>query len=688
LTKSPRIRRAASTPAAKAIAPLLLGLMSLTIAGCGGTSRVRPPDEFTAREVPEILRGTIMSQVELQGVEDALISGFGVVVGLDGTGGGPYPPSIQQHVERELAKLDITPSSTRWVGTPLDGLSPQALLSRSDVAIVLVYAAIPPGLPKGATFDLYITALPSSGTTSLEGGRLIPMDLNIGRPAIYGRGKSRNIAIGEGDVFINPYAERGEEGETITRTTGRILEGGEVTEPLSIAMILDNPSPTRARQIVDSINSRFPREPGDADAAARGKGSGGEGRSQVIAITVPERYRENPRDFIEIIRHLQVDYLDAPAHANRYVDALEREFWLAEELAWALEAIGPRAIQFVRPLYDSPEPVTRFYALRVGARLGDQRTATPLGEIASTRGPYQVDAIALLKELSNPRVDMVLRRLAADDELTVRVAAYEALAWRAEQVRLNRALDAKALTGRIPATTLRTMREKTRIRLFPDSHQGIERIPVGMNTLSGQPKFLLDIVPYGEPLVYVTQQGLPRIVLFGEAVELSDRFAVNIWTGQLMFRRDGPTDAVHAFYRAPSRDGVPGPVLFRDHALEPTVLKVGAFLASRQERLDPTPALDLTYSDTVGAVAALIDQGAIDAGFATETDRLRARLLAAAKVKRFADRADSDNAQPQGLQDDFLTIEEKSQAAPEPELPETLVVPIRSRGDQKGSAGS
>jgi len=668
---------------------MLLLCMLGALSACGGSAGVRAPTEFQTREIPDVLRGTILSQVEFQGVEDTLISGFGVVVGLDGTGGGPYPPSIQQHVERELAKLDIVPSSTRWVGTPLDGLSPQGLLAMDEVAIVLVYAAIPPGLPKGATFDLYVTALPSSGTTSLEGGRLIPMDLNIGRPAVYGNTRSRTLAEGEGDVFINPYAERGEEGETITRTAGRILEGGVVTEPLSIAMILDNPSPTRARQMIDSINSRFPREPGDRDMAARGKGSGGEGESQVIALTVPDRYREEPADFVELVRHLHVDYLDAPAHASHYVEALEREFWLAEEIAWALEAIGPRAIQFVRPLYDSPEKVTRFYALRVGARLGDQTTATHLGEIASSPGPYQVEAIGLMQKLNNPRIDLVLRRLAAEEELTVRVAAYEALAWRAEQVRLSRALDAAAITKRVSAVEMRSLREKTRIRLFPDSNQGIERIPVGMSSLDRQPKFLLDIVPFGEPLVYVTQQGLPRIVLFGEAVELEDRFAVNIWNGQLMFRRDGPTDAVHAFYRADSRDG-PGRVLIPDYALEPNVLEVGAFLASRQDRLNPKPSLDLTYSDTVGAVAALIDQGAIDAGFATETDRLRARLLEAAKVKRFRDRADSDNARAEGLDDDFLTIEERQADQTEAEAaedePETLVVPIRPRGGD--SAGS
>ena len=93
--------------------------------------------------------------------------------------------------------------------------------------------------------------------------------------------------------------------------------------------------------------------------------------------------------------------------------------------------------------------------------------------------------------------------------------------------------------------------------------------------------------------------------------------------------------------------------------------------------------LDLTYSETVGAIAALLDGGGVDAGFATETDRLRARLLAAASVTRTPDRAATDEA----TEIDTPFLDASGEASGDQRasgVGETLVVPIRVR---EGGAG-
>ncbi|MCH9058600.1 MAG: flagellar basal body P-ring protein FlgI, partial [Planctomycetes bacterium] len=659
-----RRRRIAQVWFGRAIAISLL--LAGPLAGCRSKAGVRRP-QAAPRDIPAVFLGTMGTRASFTGTDPTLIAGYGLVVGLRGTGGGPYPPPVEAQIERELALIDVGPSSRSWQGTPLDGMTPAQVLRMRDVAIVLVYAAVPPGLPKGARFDLYVLALPNSGTTSLEGGMLMQVDLTIGRPAVIGRAKATTIAQGLGELYINPYADPGREGERVTRTVARVLDGGVMTNPLGIGVVLDNPSPTGARMVVDAINSRFPRQPGDDDDAARGRGT--KGNYQLVQISVPDRYVDAPGDFINLIRFMQVDYFFAQEYANRYVNALKTEFWLAQDLAWALEALGRPALPFVQPLYDSSEPVTQFYALRVGARLGDERTAVYLTDIAADESSeFRLEAIELMRDLNRPNVDMVLRELAGDDELRVRIAAYDVLVWRAEQVRISQALAAGSSGLRLTPEQVRTIRREASITMPPGMLQGIQRLAIGTTPSTRKPKFHVDIVPFGEPLIYVTQHGVPRIVLFGEHIELADEFLIHAWDGRLMFRRDGPTDGVHVYYELAGENGLPGPTVARDFMVKPDVIELLQFLAGKQQRRDPRPGLDLTYSETVGAVAAMLDGGGIEAAFATETDRLRAKLLAAAAVTRAPDRPDTD--QP-GLDDDFLGAGE----AVTPTQRDSMVVP-------------
>lgn len=280
----------------------------IPLSGCGsGRASVQRPSTRPFRDVPAVFQGVIGSRAVLTGIDDTLMSGYGLVVGLRGSGGGPYPPAVQGHVERELSLKNVSPSSSVWRGTPLEGLTPAQVLRMSDVAIVLVYAAVPPGLPEGAHFDLYVAALPNSGTTSLEGGILMPMDLTVGRPKVYGQAQTFTVAEGSGELFINPYATPGEEGNAVTRTIGRVLDGGVMTAPMSLNVVLDNPSSSMAKEVVDSINSRFPRQAGDRDDAARGRGSKGD--FQIVEISVPDIYVDDAADFVNLIRFRQVDYM-------------------------------------------------------------------------------------------------------------------------------------------------------------------------------------------------------------------------------------------------------------------------------------------------------------------------------------------------------------------------------------------
>src|SRR5690606_8363589 len=115
------------------------------------------------------LRGTIGAECSVNGIQPTLVSGLGFVVGLNGTGGLALDAAVAATMERELGLRGISRGGNGTSGTAIDGLSPRELLRDPNTAVVTVFAAIPPGAPKGATFDVYVRAL---NATSLEGGTL------------------------------------------------------------------------------------------------------------------------------------------------------------------------------------------------------------------------------------------------------------------------------------------------------------------------------------------------------------------------------------------------------------------------------------------------------------------------------------------------------------------------------------
>ncbi|RMD60127.1 MAG: hypothetical protein D6824_09975, partial [Planctomycetota bacterium] len=216
--------------------------------------------------LPAVLRGVIGAEATLRGLEPLLVSGYGLVVGLNGTGSEDIPSPVRAMMEREMALKGVG-QETMGMGD----VTPTQLLNDHNTAVVLVQAVIPPGAPKGWRFDVFVTALPGTSTTSLEGGRLWTTDLQPGLP-VPGGPQRKKLAEARGEIFINPFAEppSKDEPETdaIDRRSGRILNGGVVVEPTPLVLLLNTPSHARARAIASAINSRFPRGPGDRKPTA------------------------------------------------------------------------------------------------------------------------------------------------------------------------------------------------------------------------------------------------------------------------------------------------------------------------------------------------------------------------------------------------------------------------------------
>lgn len=639
--------------------------------GCGGSDK--PPPRATrvtpvVRDLPPVLRGLIGSEATFAGVEPTLVTGYGLVVGLNGTGGKMLPSeSIAAHMEREMALKGIGRGAT-LPGTPLShadgsGKTPREVLSDPSVAVVVVYARIPPGSPEGGKFDVFVQAL---NADSLEGGTLWTTEMQIGPSEPFGGYQRTRIAEAKGPVFVNPFADPALDAGTGMLNVGRVLNGGTVTQPLEIAISLDNPSHLRARSIAAAINTRFPQSPRDRSPTARGM------NDSTVALRVPAEFTENPSDFLQMVQHLPIDFrVPREQYALRFVRAIEEQPGLAGELTWALKALGPDALPEVRKLYDSTELTLRRAGLNVGAFFGDPRAIAPLTRMAES-GPslQRSEAIVLLAEVEGgPATDRFLRGLIDDADPLVRVAAYETLAERAERDQQQRMLaqqyDLASSTGRTLSDA--EVQLASQLWLPGNSLQGIERRVVGKN-------FLIDRVPAGDPLVYVTQQGEPRVALFGEAKVRRPVFAT-AWSDRLMVASDGPEDPVRVYYRDYQTDRV-------------TVRQVPAdlgefvqFLAHKPTPEDPRPGLGLSYSEVVGALHALWKADGITGEFTTQQDRLLASLLEATRGMQVEERPERPGEAPPSA----LPLPE----IPNPDAPPAdagpRIVPIRPPSLEDGS---
>ena len=179
--------------------------------------------------------------VDIEGVRENQLVGYGLVVGLNGTGDGlSNSPFTQQSL---IAMLDR-------LGVSIRGQN----LNTGNVAAVMVTATLPPFTNQGSRIDVNISALGDS--TSLQGGTLLVTPLLGANGEVY--------AVAQGEVSISGFSVQGE-AATITQnipTSGRIASGAIVEREIDfnladlqqVRLALKNPDFTTARRIEQAIN--------------------------------------------------------------------------------------------------------------------------------------------------------------------------------------------------------------------------------------------------------------------------------------------------------------------------------------------------------------------------------------------------------------------------------------------------
>jgi len=179
--------------------------------------------------------------VDFEGVRDNQLVGYGLVVGLNGTGDSlNNAPFTEQSLVSMLERLGV---STRGQN-----------LNTGNVAAVMVTATLPPFTNQGAQIDITVSAF--GDAESLRGGTLLVTPLMAADGEVY--------AVAQGPVAISGFTVEGQAGNVTQNipTTGRVPNGGIVEREIDfkledlqeVRLSLRNPDFTTARRISQAIN--------------------------------------------------------------------------------------------------------------------------------------------------------------------------------------------------------------------------------------------------------------------------------------------------------------------------------------------------------------------------------------------------------------------------------------------------
>ncbi len=220
--------------------------------------------------------------VEFEGVRENMLVGYGLVVGLNGTGDSLSDGQFtKQSLQAMLNRLGVKPTN--------------AGLDSDNVAAVMVTASLPAFASKGTSIDITVSAL--GDASSLLGGTLMVTPLQGADGEVY--------AVGQGAIAVGGFSAGGN-AETVTKgvpTSGRIANGAivereidfEISKMSTFRFSLRNPDFTTSRRVAEAVNAYL----GTMAASATDPST--------ISIKVPADYRGRVMDMITDLEQLRIE---------------------------------------------------------------------------------------------------------------------------------------------------------------------------------------------------------------------------------------------------------------------------------------------------------------------------------------------------------------------------------------------
>ena len=238
----------------------------------------------------------------LRGARDNQLIGYGLVVGLDGTGDSQDSLLARRPLKNALERMAIS-------------LNPRDVRGRS-IAGVLVTATLPPFAKAGSRLDVTVDAV--GDAVSLRGGTLMLTLLNGPNQVVYGTAQGPITGIPKGIERFVPgvvlpeelAAQRAEQARraevdlrsSLVATKGFVIRGALVEREININLN------TRSRLYINLKQSDFTtafrlakvinRELGDGSARAKDAGT--------VEVSVPDSYLGQTVELISKIEHLEI----------------------------------------------------------------------------------------------------------------------------------------------------------------------------------------------------------------------------------------------------------------------------------------------------------------------------------------------------------------------------------------------
>lgn len=214
------------------------------------------------------------------GVRDNQLIGYGLVVGLNGTGDSDQTKFPVQSLVNVLERMGVTVNRND--------------ITVKNVAAVMVTADLAPFSKQGTKLDVLVSSVGDS--KSIAGGTLLMTPLKGADGQVY--------AVAQGGVLTNSFSYGGQAATAIKNhpTAGRIPNGALVERELpnvlagkgELRLNLHQPDFTTASRIAQAVNDRFKGKL----AAAADPGS--------VMLTVPETYQGRIVEFVAEMERLDV----------------------------------------------------------------------------------------------------------------------------------------------------------------------------------------------------------------------------------------------------------------------------------------------------------------------------------------------------------------------------------------------
>jgi hypothetical protein len=509
---------------------------SCLIAGCGRAGVDKSKGLAPAKD----LGTTIGSLAEIVTPESIPVEGFGLVAGLSGTGSAECPPQIRAYLVRYIQTQ-----------LPKSGVNVEKLISSTDTAVVQIEGVMPAAAWKNQYFDVKITALPGTRTTSLEDGCLYTAELKA-------RGTfgitTRVLANAEGPVFIDKIGVANTD-----KRVGYVLAGGKILEDQRISLQPRQPDYRTASRIRNRLNERFGFGTAEAVSPAR------------IELTVPAKYRGQEQRFIAMVRAMYLD--QTPEITKGRIMTFVKELAVSQDRQTseiALETIGSASLDKVGVLLSSSNEEVRFRAARCVLNLGSERGIETLRQIAMDKNSaYRLDALrAMAVPAGRDDAATVSRRLLLDSDSNIKLAAYEQL----------RELDDPALT----------------------------------RELIGRSFFLEQIAQSREKVIFVSRSGQPRIVLFGAPISCHDNIFLQSADGDIILNAPAGQKYVSLIRKHPKR---PSAIAQAKSSFElADIIRTLCEEPSSKAEEAPR-GLGISYAEVIALLKQMCEKGAVGAEF-------------------------------------------------------------------------